>query len=316
MQQERVQWRPTLSLTFGFRYLATSRVGAALDAVKWQMRRLITTRVVEKPLPAVSVASDLSEFATTFNMAIILAKNFQVFTPSKQHRCCHERTTPLEKCWCAPRFVRVFCTSMFRESIPFRAWVEVTCGRGGSSRRAAALPEKCKIKDSAKRPKLALSLDLATKPSQHNHFRYFRHHFGSTFRRNPTKPMFRCLQRHHLCDDVYSTLADEFGDFGAVIRTALKERNQTIGCKKHGGISAYRKAFLIFWRWVFKEKTEEIWSWLFLTSWISCILNFIIKFNNAFASTLAILIQIWSPISGCEKTALRLSAPVQLGTVG
>jgi len=62
------------------------------------MRRLITTRVVEKPLPAVSVASDLSEFATTFNMAIILAKNFQVFTPSKQHRCCHERTTPLEKC--------------------------------------------------------------------------------------------------------------------------------------------------------------------------------------------------------------------------
>jgi len=30
------------------------------------------------------------------------------------------------------------------------------------------------------------------------------------------------------------------------------------------GISAYRKAFLLFWRWVFKEKTEEIWSWLLL----------------------------------------------------
>jgi len=27
--------------------------------------------------------------------------------------------------------------------------------------------------------------------SQHNHFRYFRHHFGPTFPRNPTKPMFR-----------------------------------------------------------------------------------------------------------------------------
>jgi len=27
--------------------------------------------------------------------------------------------------------------------------------------------------------------------SQHNHFRYFRHHFGSTFPSNPTKPMFR-----------------------------------------------------------------------------------------------------------------------------
>jgi len=37
-----------------------------------------------------------------------------------------------------------------------------------------------------------------------------------------------------------------FGDFGAVFGTALKERNQTIGYKKHGGISAYRKAFLIF----------------------------------------------------------------------
>jgi len=36
-------------------------------------------------------------------------------------------------------------------------------------------------------------LYLVTKISQHNHFRYFRHHFGSTFLRNPTKPMFRCL---------------------------------------------------------------------------------------------------------------------------
>jgi len=41
--------------------------------------------------------------------------------------------------------------------------------------------------------KLALSLDLVTKFLQHNHFRHFRHHFGSTFPRNPTKPMFRCL---------------------------------------------------------------------------------------------------------------------------
>jgi len=53
----------------------------------------------------------------------------------------------------------------------------------------------------------------------------------------PTTPLY---------DDVFSTLADEFGDFGAVIRTALKERNQTIVCKKHGGISAYPNAFLIF----------------------------------------------------------------------
>jgi len=93
--------------------------------------------------------------------------------------------------------------------------------------------------------KLALSLDLVMKVSQHNHFRYFRHHFCSTFPRNSTKPMVRACQQHHSCDDVFSTLADEFGDFRAVIRTALKERNQTIGCIKHGGISAYRKVFLI-----------------------------------------------------------------------
>jgi len=36
-------------------------------------------------------------------------------------------------------------------------------------------------------------LDFVTKISQHDHFRYFRHHFCSTFPRNPTKPMFRCF---------------------------------------------------------------------------------------------------------------------------
>ena len=55
---------------------------------------------------------------------------------------------------------------------------------------------------------------------------------------------FALFQRRRLCDDVFSTLADEFGDFVAVFGTALKERNQTISYKKHGGISAYRKAFL------------------------------------------------------------------------
>ena len=87
---------------------------------------------------------------------------------------------------------------------------------------------------------------------------------------------FALFQRRRLCDDVFSTLADEFGEFGAVFGTALKERNQTIGYKKHGGISAYHKAFLIYWRWIFKEKMEEIWSWLFFTTWFSWILNFVI----------------------------------------
>jgi len=57
---------------------------------------------------------------------------------------------------------------------------------------------------------------------------------------------FALLQGRRICDDVFSTLADEFGNFGAVFGTPLKERNQTIGYKKHGGVSAYRKAFLLF----------------------------------------------------------------------
>ena len=94
--------------------------------------------------------------------------------------------------------------------------------------------------------KLALSLDLVTK-----------FHNTIIFSTSDTILVQRCLgiqqnqcfalfQRRRLCDDVFSTLADEFGDFGAVFGTAQKERNQTIGYKKHGGISANRKAFLLF----------------------------------------------------------------------
>jgi len=60
------------------------------------------------------------------------------------------------------------------------------------------------------------------------------------------KQCFARFQRQCLCDDVFSTLANELGDFGAVLSTPLKERNQTIGYKKHDGISTYRKAFLLF----------------------------------------------------------------------
>jgi len=94
--------------------------------------------------------------------------------------------------------------------------------RGGSSRRAAALPEKRKANippNGQTRLKFGFSYEI----SQHIHFRYFRHHFGSTFPRNPTKPAL--FQRPRLCDDVFSTLADEFGHFGSVFGTALKERN-------------------------------------------------------------------------------------------
>jgi len=152
--------------------------------------------------------------------------------------------------------------------------------------RAAALPEKCQAKDSAK---LAFSLDLVAKFHNTIIFGTSDTILAQRFLGIQQNQCFALFQRRRLCDDVFSTLADEFGGFGAVIRTALKEINQTIDYKKHGGITACRKAFLLFWRWIFKEKTEEIWSWLFFTTWFSWILNFIIKFNNAFTSTLAIL---------------------------
>ena len=125
--------------------------------------------------------------------------------------------------------------------------------------------------------------------SQHNHFRYFRHHFGSTFARNPTKPMFRSFPRTPLMRWRFQHTCRWIWRFRGCHPHSPKGKNQTIGYKKHGGISAYRNAFLLFWRWIFKEKTEKIWSWLFFTTWFSRIMNFIIKFTNAFTSTLAIL---------------------------
>ena len=137
--------------------------------------------------------------------------------------------------------------------------------------------------------KLALSLDLVAKFHNTIIFGTSDTILAQRFLGIQQNQCFALFQRRRLFDDVFSTLADEFGDFGAVFGTALKERNQTIGYKKHGGISAYRKAFLLFWRWIFKEKAEEIWCWLFFTTWFSWILNFVIKFNSAFSSTLAIL---------------------------
>jgi len=68
---------------------------------------------------------------------------------------------------------------------------------------------------------------------------------------------FAAFQRRRLCDDVFSTLADEFGDFGAVIGTALKERNQRFGYKKHGGISAYAKRIRYFDNEFLKKKRSK-----------------------------------------------------------
>ena len=67
--------------------------------------------------------------------------------------------------------------------------------RGGSSRRAAGLLPSLKNVRQKIPPngQTRLKFGFSCEISQHNHFPYVRHHFGSTFPRNPTKPMFRCF---------------------------------------------------------------------------------------------------------------------------
>jgi len=74
-------------------------------------------------------------------------------------------------------------------------------------------------------------LDLVTKISQHNHFGTSDTISPQRFLGIQQNQCFAACQRHHAMT-FSAHLPIEFGDFGAVIRTALKERNQTIGCQK------------------------------------------------------------------------------------
>ena len=122
--------------------------------------------------------------------------------------------------------------------------------RGGSSRGAAGLQPSLKNvrQNIPPNDQTRLKSGFSCEISQHNHFRYFNTILAQRLLGILQNQCFALFQRRRWCDDVFSTLADEFGDFGAVFGTDLKERNQTIGYKKHDGISAYRKAFLLFWR--------------------------------------------------------------------
>ena len=123
----------------------------------------------------------------------------------------------------------------------------ISC-RGGSSRGAAGLQPSLKNVRQKIPPKgeTRLSVDLVAKFHNIIIFGTSGTTLAQRFLGIEQNQCFALFQRRRLCDDVFSTLADEFGVFGAVFGTALKERNQTIGYKKHGGISAYRKAFLLF----------------------------------------------------------------------
>jgi len=68
---------------------------------------------------------------------------------------------------------------------------------------------------------------------------------------------FALFQRRRLCHDVFSTLADEFGGFGAVFGTALKERNQRIGYKNMVVYPPIAKRFCYFDNEVLKKKRRK-----------------------------------------------------------
>jgi len=166
----------------------------------------------------------------------------------------------------------------------------IVTARGGSSRGAAGLQPSLKnvrqkiLPNGQTRLKSGFSYEI----SQHNHFRYFRHHFCSTFPRNATKPMSRSFPTTPLMRWRFQHTCRWIWRFRGYLRHSSEETKQ-LAAKNMAVYPPITKRFCYFWRWIFKEKTEEIRSWLFFTTWFSWISNFIIKFNNGFTSTLAIL---------------------------
>ena len=59
----------------------------------------------------------------------------------------------------------------------FQNMLFIVSSRGGSSRRAARLQPSLTNERQKIPPNSPLILDLVAKYSQHNYFRYFRHHF-------------------------------------------------------------------------------------------------------------------------------------------
>jgi len=83
--------------------------------------------------------------------------------------------------------------------------------------------------------------------SQHNHFRYFRHHFGSAFPRNPTKPMFRSFPTTPLMRWRFQHTCWWICRFRGCLRHSPKGKKPNNWPQEtRWYISAYRKTFLLF----------------------------------------------------------------------
>ena len=168
--------------------------------------------------------------------------------------------------------------------------------RGGSSRGVAGLQpsQKNVRKKIPPNGQTRLKSGFSCEISQHNHCQYLRHHFGSTFPRNPTKPMFRSFPTTPLMRCRFQHTCRWISRFRGCLWHSPKGKKPNNWLQETWWYIRLSQSVFVTLTMYFYRKTEEIWSWLFFTTWFSWILNFIITFNNAFTSTLAILAALYS----------------------
>jgi len=134
-----------------------------------------------------------------------------------------------------------------------------------------------------------LKIGLSYEVSQHNHFRYFRHHFGSTFPMNPTKPMFRSFPTTPLMRWRFQHTCWWIWRFRGCLRYSPEGNKPNNWLQEtwwyiHLSQSVFVILKVNFWRQNGGNMILTVFYYLIFLE-----IEFIIKFNNAFTSTLAIL---------------------------
>ena len=170
--------------------------------------------------------------------------------------------------------------------------------RGGSSRQAAGLQPSLKNVRQKIPPngETRLKFGFSYEISLHDHFRYFRHHFGSTFPRNPTKPVFRSFPTTPLTRWRFQHTCRWIWQFRGCLRHSPKGKKPSNWLFNDEFLKKKRRkydldCFLL---------PDFIGYWILYLS-ITMLLLVLWRYWRHW-------IQFWSPIPGCENTTLRLSA--------
>ena len=141
----------------------------------------------------------------------------------------------------------------------------------------------------------SLKFGFSYENSQHSHFRFFWHHFGSMLLRNPTKPMSRSFPTTSLMRWCFQHTCQLIWRFRGCLRHNPNGKKLSSWLQKNWYIRLLQSVFVIFDDEYLKKKGRKYDIDCFLLAWFSWILNFIIRFNNAFTSTLAILAAVTEP---------------------